>query len=211
MPYRPTAKTELRRVEDRERVVAAAHALVARGGFRAASIAQVARRSKLAVGSVYRHFPSKGELFAEVFRRASGREVEVTARAGDGREPPAVRLARAVERFARRALEAPALAYALLAEPVDPAVERERLIYRRAYREVFASILREGIARRQLPPFDVEVCSAALVGAIGEALIGPLTTRRRSPDQLVHELVRFTLRSVSAEEKAHVRSVRRTA
>jgi AcrR family transcriptional regulator len=203
--YRPTEKTELSRLEDRERVLSAAHALVAKGGFRAASVAQVARKAKLAVGTVYRHFPSKGALFAEVFRRASGREVDVTAQAGAGRELASVRLSRAVESFARRALEASTLAYALIAEPVDPAVERERLIYRRAYREVFAGILREGVARKELPRLDVDVCSAALVGALGEALLAPLTDRRRSAEHLVSELVRFTLRSVSAEEKPHVR------
>ena len=44
-----------------------------------------------------------------------------------------------METFARRALRGPRLACALLAEPVDPAIEAERLAFRRAYRDVFAA------------------------------------------------------------------------
>ena len=75
MPYRPTARTESRRTQARARIVRAAHELIARGGYREASVVAVARRAAVATGSVYRHFPSKAELFAEVFRNASQRGV----------------------------------------------------------------------------------------------------------------------------------------
>ena len=96
---------------------------------------------------MYRHFPSKAELFAEVFRVASQHEVDAVALA-DGRarhlSPTASLLG--VETFARRALRGRRLAWALLAEPVDPAVEAERLVFRRAYAPVFSSSLKEGVA-----------------------------------------------------------------
>ena len=44
------------------------------------------RRAGVATGSVYRHFPSKAELFAEVFRRAAQREVDAVAGAAGGPE-----------------------------------------------------------------------------------------------------------------------------
>ena len=78
MPYRPTERTEARRAQTRERIVRAAHELIARGGYREAQVAAVAARAGVATGTVYRHFPSKAELFAEVFRRASQREVDAT-------------------------------------------------------------------------------------------------------------------------------------
>ena len=86
MPYRSTPRTEAKRAEARERVVTAAHDLIAQGGYKAAPVAAVARRAGVATGSVYRHFPSKADLFAEVFRRASQREVDAMAQAsaGDG-------------------------------------------------------------------------------------------------------------------------------
>ncbi|MDP9345419.1 MAG: TetR/AcrR family transcriptional regulator, partial [Actinomycetota bacterium] len=93
------------------------------------------------------------------------------------------------------------LAWALLAEPVDPAVEAERLAFRRAYADGFAAILRDGVAAGELAPLNVAVASAALVGALGEALVGPLSpvAPRADPDALVSDLVAFCLRSVRGE------------
>jgi len=211
MVYRATQRTEARRVHTRELLLDAATRVMTRGGFGAASIAAVAREAGVATGSVYRHFPSKAELFAEVFRRASQREVDaVRAAVSRGRpsgDHPAIvegsapfeRLAAGVETFARRALRAPRLAYALLAEPADPAVERERLVFRRAYAESFAAVLNEGIATGHLPIQDVDLTAAALVGAIGEALVGPLArTDAVSPDGLIRSLVDLSLRAAGA-------------
>src|SRR4051812_22874184 len=193
MPYRATERPEARRAAARERILDAAHELVARGGFGAASVSAVAERAGVATGSVYRHFPSKAELFAEVFRRASQREVDAMARVTAGDEPAAERLATGVETWARRALRGRRLAWALLAEPVDPAVEAERLHFRRAYRDVMAHALREGIERGELPEQDVEITAAALIGAIGEALVGPLSpaANRADDDRVVAGLKTF--------------------
>ena len=204
--YRSTERTETRRLEARERVIAAATDLIAAGGYRAASVAAVAAQANLATGSVYRHFPSKTDLFAEVFRRAAQREVDVAGDAMGASAPAAERLTGGVQTFARRALRGGRLAWALIAEPVDPAVEDERLQFRRAYRDLFADVLRDGIAAGELPEQDVELAAAAMVGAIGEALVGPLAPSpgRRTPDRFVDGLVAFCLRSVTDEEHGRV-------
>ena len=156
MPYRPTERTEARRTAARERIVHAAHGLIARGGYREAQIAAVAAGAGVATGTVYRHFPSKADLFAEVFRRASQREVDATREAADAAGGTASqRLAAAVETFARRALRGRRLAWALIAEPVDPAVEVERLAFRRAYAAGFEDVLRAGVAAGELAPQNV--------------------------------------------------------
>src|SRR5437764_11471079 len=176
MPYRRTPQTRARLAAARERIVEAARQQVSEGGYASASVQAVARRARVATGSVYRHFPSKADLFAEVFRRASQRELDVViAVTADESLPPSQRVAAAVEAFARRALAGPTMAYALLAEPVDPAVEAERLRFRRGYRDAFARVLEDGIASGELREHDTEVVAAAIVGALGEALVGPLS------------------------------------
>jgi AcrR family transcriptional regulator len=206
MAYRPTPRTEARKAATRERIAAAALAQVGSGGYASASVQAVAARAGVAVGTVYRHFPSKAELFADVFRRASERElgvvVEVTE--ADGRQARE-RVAAAVEAFCRRALAAPVLAYALLAEPVDPAVERERLRLRRGYREAFARVLDDGVETGELRPHDTATVAAALVGALGEALVGPLSSSRRGPKEaLVATLVQFSEEALpSAHRRIH--------
>jgi AcrR family transcriptional regulator len=176
VPYVATARTEARRLATRERIVGAALDQVAEGGYGSAGVQTVAARAGVAVGTVYRHFPSKGELFAEAFRRASQRELDVVLEVSDadGRSA-AERVGAAVEAFARRALAGPVLAYALLAEPVDPAVESERLRFRIGYRDAFARVLDDGVAEGELRPHDTRTVAAALVGGLGEALVGPLS------------------------------------
>ena len=155
MAYRATERTEARKAAVRERIVAAARELVAHGGYAEAQVAAVAERAGVATGTVYRYFPSKAELFAEVFRHASQREVDaVVAAAADARASAPERIATAVETFARRALRGRRLAWALIAEPVDPAVEAERLVFRRAYRDAFAAVIETGVAAGELPRQD---------------------------------------------------------
>ena len=201
MPYRPTDRTRARLAAARERIVDAALAQLAEGGYASASVAGVARRAGVATGTVYRHFPAKGDRVAEVFRRASQREVAVLRDMTDRDEPVAHRLAAWVEAFTRRALAEPTRAYALIAEPVDPAVEAERLTFRRAYADLFERALNDGVARRELPPLDARLTAAAIVGALAEALVGPLQHRDQDADALVAGLQTFVLRSVGT---AHV-------
>jgi AcrR family transcriptional regulator len=202
VPYRPTDRTRARLAAARERIVDAALDQLAEGGYASASVVTVARRAGVATGTVYRHFPSKGDLFAEVFRRASQREVDVLRAMTDRDEPVADRLAAWVEAFVRRALAEPTRAYALIAEPVDPAVEAERLTFRRAYADLFETTLHDGVQRQELAPLDARLTAAAIVGALAEALVGPLQRRDRPADALVAGLQTFVLRSVGAAAHA---------
>src|SRR4051794_22913055 len=173
MAYRPTERTEQRKAQAREGIVSAALDQLADGGYASATVQAVARRAGVATGTVYRHFPSKSELFAEAFRRASGREMDVFAELmADEQRPAAERITAALEAFSRRALASPTRAYALIAEPVDPAVEAERLAFRRGYRDMLVTVLGQGVERGELASHDQETVAAALVGAIGEALVG---------------------------------------
>ena len=206
MPYRPTERTEKRKAEQRERIVSAALDQLGDGGYASATVQAVAKRARVATGTVYRHFPSKSDLFAEVFRRASSREIEVfaNATADDGRSAME-RIAAATEAFARRALAAPTRAYALLAEPVDPAVDAERLVFRRGYRDILVAVLDQGVERGELEPHDKETTAAALVGAIAETLVGPLAADRdgHAHDSLVAAVVQFATRSLPRRADAY--------
>jgi len=202
MAYRPTERTRARAAAARERIVAAALEQLAEGGYASASMVAVARRAGVATGSVYRHFPSKGDLFAEAFRRASQREVDVLVALGHRTLPVPERLAAWVEAFVHRALAEPVRAYALIAEPVDPAVEAERLAFRRAYADLFARALRDAMAAGELPEADPELAAAAIVGALAEALLGPLARREADAAELTAGLQSFVLSAVGTEAHA---------
>ena len=199
MAYRPTERTEQRRAQSRERILDAALAQVADGGYASASVQAIAARAGVATGSVYRHFPSKAELFGEVFRRQASQELAVLEEFAAQDGPALERLAAATEALARRALASPTLAYAQIAEPVEQQVEAERLVLRRGYRDAFAAILTDGVARGELEPHDTRTYGAAILGAVSEALVGPLSDPSpRNHEALVASLVQFTTGRLSA-------------
>ncbi|MFF2008501.1 TetR/AcrR family transcriptional regulator [Streptomyces sp. NPDC058195] len=175
MAYRPTARTEATRLAHRERLLDAARQLLAEGGYPAASISALARRAGVATGSVYNHFTSKQELLAAVFRHVAGHELDAVREAVRARSGAAEQLRALVEVFSYRALRSPRTAWALLAEPVDPLVDQERLVYRRGYHELAGTIIAAGVRTGELPPQNVELSAAAVIGAVGEALLGPLS------------------------------------
>lgn len=188
----------------RERLLQAAQDLIEDGGYGATSVAAIAERAGVASGTLYRHFDSKQELFVEVFRSVCAREERAMRAAGAemGDGTAVQRLEGVLGTFAERALRNPRLAWALLAEPVDPLVDAERLAYRERYAELIAEGLRAGIEAGELPAQNVELTAAALVGGCGEALVGPLSPLagggRPSSDELVAALRTFVRRAVGA-------------
>jgi AcrR family transcriptional regulator len=188
----------------RERLLAAARELIEEGGYGGASVLAIADRAGVAAGTLYRHFASKEELFVEVFRSVCAREERAMRAAGD-QLPAGVtaqeRLETVLATFARRALRNPRLAWALIAEPVDPRVDAERIAYRARYAELIAAGLAAGIAAGELPEQNVDLTAAALVGGCGEALVGPLSPLAAGgPDaeEIVAALRTFVGRAVGA-------------
>jgi AcrR family transcriptional regulator len=188
----------------RERLLRAAQELIEEGGYSAASVAAIADRAGVAAGTLYRHFASKEELFVEVFRSVCDREVRAMRAAADGMPDEAThvdRLATVLATFAARALRRPRLAWALIAEPVDPLVDAERLAYRERYRALTAEALRAAITAGELPKQNVDLTAAALVGGCGEALVGPLSplAGSRPSDRVILDALRtFVRRAVGA-------------
>ncbi|EWM18021.1 TetR/AcrR family transcriptional regulator [Kutzneria sp. 744] len=202
MPYRRTPQVQARLDAQREALLAAAVALLSEQGYAGCSVVGVAARAGVSTGSVYRYFPGKAELVVEVFRGLVGREVQAVEQAADGPGDLIDRVVAIVETFANRALKAPRLAFALLAEPVDAPVEAERLVFRQVFQQAFARHVTEAVKAGVLPPQEAAITAAALVGAVAEVLVGPLSAGVASADT-VPNLVRFTLRALGADDAAH--------
>jgi AcrR family transcriptional regulator len=190
------------RTGTRERLLDAARAAIEDGGYGAASVAAIAERAGVAAGTLYRHFASKEELFVEVFRSVcTGEERAMREAARDVKAGAIERLEAVLVTFAQRALRNRRLAWALIAEPVDPLVDAERLAYRERYAAIVAETLRAAIVAQEIPAQDVEFTAAALVGGCGEALAGPLSALTGTPteEDLVSALRTFVRRAVGAQ------------
>ncbi|WP_039801188.1 TetR/AcrR family transcriptional regulator [Nocardia araoensis] len=198
MAYRRTPAVQARLDAQAGLIVQAATKVLSRGGYAALSMAAVATEAGLATGTVYKNFDGKAALVRAVFRKVVAREVAAVAAAG-ARGTAVERVTAAVETFAGRALKNPNLAYVLLAEPVDAAVDSERLHFRRAFAETFETAVAEGIARGEIPPQDPRISAAALVGAIGEVLVGPLADAPHG-ESVVPELTAFAMRALGVRD-----------
>jgi AcrR family transcriptional regulator len=183
----------------RAAILDAAVELVAEQGYAGCSMAAVAARAGIATGSVYKHFPSKTDLVVELFRRVCGHEVDAVVEAAAQPGDHVRRIVAVMETFTSRALKSPRLAYALLVEPVDPAVDAERLVFRRAFRDIAAERIADAVAAGVLPPQNPEITAAALIGALGEILVGPLAAGAAEADTMP-ALISFTLRALGGSD-----------
>ncbi len=186
----------------RDRLLAAAQELTEAGGYGAASVLAIAQRAGVAAGTLYRHFPSKAELFVELFRSVCDRELAAMRSAAAPQRDAVERIEAVLVTFAERALRNPRLAWALIAEPVDPLVDAERLAYRRQYAQLLARLLADAVAAGEIPPQPTELTAAALVGGVGEALVGPLSplsAPASEPGEILATLRTFTRRAIGAE------------
>ena len=193
-------------VLDKERrtgdaVLAGATAVVARRGLAGTNMAEVAAEAGVSVGTVYRHVASKSDLVCDVLRRTCRHELDVVAAvAADPTVSPLERLAGAVEVFTRRALASGRMAHAMIVEPTYAEAEALRLEIRRELAGIFAAVVAAGIDAGRFSPRPPELTGIALVGAMSEVLVGPLSgaTPTVDADVLVAELCRFALGAVGA-------------
>ncbi len=174
MAYRRTERVLQRLAARHEAIIAAAQAIAMESGLGAVQIVPVAERAGIAAGTVYRYFPSKTELVAALVAELAEREIGALARAAAAAPGPLSALAAAVTTFAARALARRRLAFALIAEPVEPDVDAARVKYRKALAGEFETLIRTALAGGHLPDQDAALAAPALIGALIEGLIGPL-------------------------------------
>jgi AcrR family transcriptional regulator len=196
-----------RSIERRQAIVKAARDLVAQAGFHATQMVDVAQRAGVALGTLYRYFPSKAELMIEVIHMVSERELAVAAAAAAGSESAIERLAISAWTFASRALRGRKMAHALLAEVTEPAIEAVRQTYRRKLARVFETIIEQGIRNREFPAQEIQAAGACIVGSLIEGLIGPLAVENRAQAERLKQTraaVAFCVRGVSRNDDAFV-------
>src|SRR5205085_4634521 len=128
----------------------------------------VAAGAGVSTGSVYRHFPSKAALFAEMLRDVCARELAVASEVAVAPGPPVDRLGDVVAVFAERSLRGGGLAYAVIVEPMDPEVDQVRLDARRELALLFAGLIDEGVRAGDLPVQNSYTGGAAIIGAVLE-------------------------------------------
>ena len=199
MPYRRTENVVRRLAAREQAILNAALSLAGEGGMEAVQIAAVAKRANIAAGTVYRYFPSKTDLIADVIATVSEREMAAMRRAADAAPGPLSALADCIATFAVRALAERKLAWAVLAEPIETEADAMRLDLRHSIAAEIEARIRAARTRQLLPEQDARVAAPAIVGAVLEGLIGPLAAKpadAAAARQAVQETTLLALRAL---------------
>ena len=213
MVYRRTENVVRRLNARHDAIVDAARDAATEGGVAAIQIVPVAARAGVAVGTVYRYFPSKIELIGALVDSESESEIKAVRRAADAAPGPLSALAAGVATFGARALRRRRLAWAVIAEPIDSDTESVRLKYRRDLAAEFEARIRAAIDGGHLPEQDTERAALGMLGAMLEGLIGPLAPEPGDKQaaharlrEAVQTLTLFALRGLGVVD-AHARGL----
>ena len=210
MAYRRTENVIRRHNARHDAIVRAARDAAADGGMAAIQMVPVAARAGIAAGTVYRYFPGKAELVGALVESVSALELAATRRAAAEAPGPLSALAAAVATFAARALRHRKLAFALIAEPVEPEVDAMRRTYREGLVAELKALIEAAIGAHHLPEQDAALAAPALVGALIESLMGPsappAATDPAKTREAVQALTLFALRGLGVLD-AHARGL----
>jgi AcrR family transcriptional regulator len=196
MAYRRTENVVRRLAAREQAILDAARSIAVEGGMGAVQIAAVAQRADIAAGTVYRYFPSKAHLIAELISATADRELSAMRAAADAAPGPLSALAACIAIFAARALQDRRLSWAVIAEPVDADIDALRMAFRRALAGELETRISTAIAGRHLPDQDARVAAPAVVGALLEGLIGPLAPSTGAAREAVQTVTLLALRAL---------------
>ena len=196
MAYRRTENVARRLAEREQTILGAAKSIVGERGMGAVQIAAVAQRADIAAGTIYRYFPSKNDLVAEVIAAAADLELAAMRAAGDAAPGPLSALAACIATFAARALQERRLAWAVMAEPIDADIDALRRDFRRALATELEKRIHTAEGGGHLPEQDARVAAPAVVGALLEGLVGPLAAQTGTVREAVQMVTLFALRAL---------------
>jgi AcrR family transcriptional regulator len=193
------------RNERRQKILAAATELFGANPYDSVQMRDVAARAEVGKPTLYRYFPSKEELFLEVFKSGLDRlDSEVAAILKDRDQP-----GRSLERLLQAMLNAlggQVAALRMLTDDQSAVMRRWRNEFRRRRRpfvDAARTILEQGIATGEFRPIDLEAVPSMLIGIVRGGLIGTDRLPRERFAAAMIDLVMHALLARSQSAAAH--------
>jgi AcrR family transcriptional regulator len=193
------------RNERRQKILAAASDLFGANPYDSVQMRDVAARAEVGKPTLYRYFPSKEELFLEVFKSGLDRlDSEVAAILKDRDQP-----GRSLERLLQALLNAlggQVAALRMLTDDQSVVMRRWRNEFRRRRRpfvEATRAILEQGVASGEFRSVDLEAVPSMLIGIVRGGLIGTDRLPRERFATAMIDLVMHALRTRGQAAAAH--------
>jgi AcrR family transcriptional regulator len=192
------------RQERRQKILSAASELFGANPYDSVQMRDVAARAEVGKPTLYRYFPSKEELFLEVFKSGLDRlDSEIAAILKD-RDQPARSLERLLEALLS-ALGGQVAALRMLTDDQSAVMRRWRNEFRRRRRpfvDAARTILEQGIASGEFRSVDLDAVPSMLIGLVRGGLVGTDRLPRERFAAAMIDLVVHAL-SVRAQPAAH--------
>jgi AcrR family transcriptional regulator len=157
---RPLTRVERRKAQTRQKLIAAARAMLAAGTAAQASIQEITETADVGFGSFYNHFSSKAELFeaavADVLDELGALLDQLSIDVDD----PALAFARSVRLTLRLCRDRPEMAAVLIRHGMGY-MESPRGLAPRVLRDI-----RAGVAAGRFQPTEPRLARAAVAGAL---------------------------------------------
>jgi len=177
----------------RKRILDATLALASKGGYDAVQMRTVAERADVALGTLYRYFPSKIHLLVSGLAREFERTQERLDRRPIPGETPYDRMLYVLGRITRSMQREPMLTEAMTRAFMfaDPSAANEVNTVARLTEQMFTKAMHEG------EPSAEDIAIARVIGDVWMSNLVVWVTRRASTDDVSHHLdlaVRLLLR-----------------
>jgi AcrR family transcriptional regulator len=170
--------------ERRQRILDATLALASRGGYDAVQMRTVADRAGVALGTLYRYFPSKIHLLVSGLAREFERNQEKLDRLAIPGDTPQARMLFVLGRITRAMQREPMLTEAMTRAFMfaDPSAAAEVNTVARLMEHTLTSAMHEG------EPTTDEIAIARIIGDVWLSSLVAWVTRRASADDVSNQL-----------------------
>ena len=170
--------------ERRQRILDATLTLASRGGYEAVQMRAVADRAGVALGTLYRYFPSKIHLLVSGLAREFERNQEKRDRLASPGDPPYERMLFVLGRVTRAMQREPMLTEAMTRAFMfaDPSAAAEVNTVARLMERMFTRAMHEG------EPTADDIAIARVIGDVWLSSLVAWVTRRASADDVSNQL-----------------------
>jgi AcrR family transcriptional regulator len=170
--------------ERRQRILDATLALASRGGYEAVQMRTVADRARVALGTLYRYFPSKIHLLVSGLAREFERNQEKLDRISIPGDTPHERMLFVLGRITRTMQREPMLTEAMTRAFMfaDPSAAAEVNTVARLMERMLTGAMHEG------EPTADEIAIARVIGDVWLSSLVAWVTRRASADDVSNQL-----------------------
>lgn len=186
-----------RRERTRQRLVAAARAVIAAKGVGGLRIQDVTREADVALGSFYNHFAAKEDL-VEVVVSDLLAELGAATVADDANQDPAVTAAAAIRRVVRLAFDDPELARLLVN------LNHADSLFAKAFHPFARQVVEHGVREGRFETPDVEVSVNIVVGGSLALIRAILDGEHGEGVEQAHAEVSLRALGVPAEEARRI-------